>query len=322
MAQNPVNVGTSANDGTGDSARAAFQKINADIAALYAGAAAVTPSGTLRVWQKTTAGTYTFTPPSDCTVIQISASGGGGSGGGGASSAAAAGGGGGPAPQFRRVILAVTPSSSITCVVGAGGTATSAASDGNDGGETYISGAGIVSPFKDGSDIIRFGYGLKGKAGSGTTGGDGGGAMIASTADAVYGTLNTGTAHASRWWYTEGQEIVDIQMPICQGSGGGGNTSVNGGSRASAGFSSLNGRGLGLAGAGGATWGGGGAGGGGGHARGGAGGATAGGNGVIGSGPGAGGGGGAGNTGGTGGIGAAGNDGFIEILYVSVDTVA
>ena len=279
-------------------------------------------SGTLQAWQKTVAGSYSFVVPNDCSVIQVSATGGGGSGGGGSSSAAAAGGGGGPAPQHRRVTVAVTPGSTITCVVGAGGAAPAAAADGNDGGETYISGAGIVSPFKDGSNNIRFGYGLKGKLGSGTTGGDGGGAMMASTADAVYGTLNTGTAHASRWWYVDGQEIVDIQMPICQGAGGGGNTSVNGGSRASAGFAGLNGRGLGLSGAGGATWGGGGAGGGGGYARGGNGGATAGGAGSIGSGPGAGGGGGAGNTGGTGGAGGAGTDGAIEILYVSSSTVA
>lgn len=269
----------------------------------------------IQVERYDTTGSHTFDVPTDISIIYLSGCGGGGGGGGGASSAAAGGGGGGPAPCHWLLPIQVSPDTTLTVFVGSGGSGGTAAAAGANGTESYISGAGILSPIKDGSDQILLGYGLAGAAGSGTTGGNGGGAMMASTADAVYGTLNSGSAHNSRWWYTDGAIAVAYQLPICQGSGGGGNTSQNAGSRASAGMSTLNGRGLGLAGAGGATWGGGGAGGGGAYGRGGGGGSTAGAAGSSTSGYGSGGGGGSGNTGGTGGAGSNGANGFIEIWY-------
>lgn len=317
MAQNPVNVGTSANDGTGDSARAAFQKINADIAALYAGAAA--SSSPVQIQQYLNTGSSTFTVPDGIYLIYLSGCGGGGGGAGGyTGSGATGGGGGGPAPQFHMLPVAVTPGSILDVFVGSKGSGGAIGSDGTDGTESYISGSGILSPFKNTSNQILMGYGLKGAVGSSTVGGQGGGAMMASTASAVYGTLTTssgtGQGHSSRWWYTDGQIAIGILHPICQGSGGGGwngSTGGNGGSRNTAGFQSMNGRGLGAVYLGTAAGGAGGAGGGGGYALGGDGGdpdgsplATS------GFGYGGGGGGGASNQ-----AGADGTDGFIEIAY-------
>ena len=322
MAQNPVNVGTTANDGTGDTARAAFQKINADIAALYAGAATATAQP-IQVERFTTTGSSTFTVPStaagdaaDVNVIYLTGCGGGGGGGGGFSGGATAGGGGGggPAPMIWLLPVLVTPGTVLSVFVGSGGTAGSAGSDGGDGTESYISASGILSPFKNASNQILMGYGLKGKAGASGSGGDGGGAMMASTASAVYGTLNTGTGHASRWWYTDGQVAMGFMLPICQGAGGGA-TSADGGSRNAIGFASVNGNGLGLSGTGSASGGGGGGGGGGGFARGGAGGNGNAGAAGAGSGYGYGGGGGGGKTSGTASAGTAGGDGLIEIWY-------
>lgn len=277
----------------------------------------------LQVEQFTSTGSSSFVVPSeaggdaaDVNVIYLSGCGGGGGGGGGFSGGATAGGGGGggPAPMIWLLPVLVTPGSTLTTFVGSGGASGAAGTDGGDGTESYISGAGILSPFKNGSNQILMGYGLKGKAGASGSGGDGGGAMMASTASAVYGTLTTGTGHASRWWYTDGQIAMGILLPICQGSGGGA-TSANGGSRAATGFSSVNGNGLGLAGTGTASGGGGGAGGGGGYGKGGGGGNAAGGAASVGAGYGYGGGGGAGQTSGTGGAGGAGGDGIIEIWY-------
>ena len=270
----------------------------------------------LQVQRYTATGSDTFDVPSVTNIIYLCGCGGGGGGGGGFSGGATAGGGGGGgcAPMHWFIPLTVTPSTTLTVFVGSGGSAGAAGADGGDGTESYISGAGIISPVVNGSNQILLGYGLKGVAGASGNGGNGGGAMMASTADAVYGTLNSGTGHNSRIWYTDGCISMEFQLPITQGCGGGA-TSANGGSRQAAGFAMLNGRGIGLSGTGTGAGGGGGGGGGGGFGKGGAGGVAPGGAAAAGSGRGYGGGGGAGQTSGIGGAGTAGGDGIIEIWY-------
>jgi hypothetical protein len=195
----------------------------------------------------------------------------------------------------------------LTVVVGAAGTGGAAGSDGTDGAESYIySAAGLISPLCI-SGKFSFGLGLKGKAGSGSTGGNAGApAWSDATKATAYGTLNSGSAHAWKWLYLgDGNVMLPKQPPVCQGSGG---RAPSGGATVNA--VTMNGFGSGTAPAGDATNGGGGGGGGSGVCRGGDGGNPT---GPVaaqtGTGPGAGGGGGKGGS-----AGADGTIGYIAIL--------
>lgn len=256
----------------------------------------------------TPGGPYSYTPTT--SLILVSMCGGGGGGAGGVNSVnSAAGGGGGPSPQLLYLPVLVTVGISFNVYVGAKGTGGGAGVAGNDGTESYIQGASILSGYKDASNKISSGYGKGGSTGTGTTpGGNGGGARWSSaTGSVAYGTENTGTGHATAWWYASTSGILlQYAAPICQGAGGGA-VSANGGS--GSGSFSVNGNGLGQSGTGTAAGGGGGGGGGSSECRGGAGGQpatpTA---GQVGTGKGAGGGGGT--------CQAAGGDGTDGAVYI------
>ena len=260
-----------------------------------------------------TPGTDTFTYTDDTRIIYVSGCSGGGGGGGGYSGVGGGGGGGGPAPMYFMLPLELAAGGgTLNLFIGSGGSAGTVGNSGNNGTETTIegdTGAEILSPFANASNQILMGYGFGGTVGAVGAGGNGGGAIIASTALAHYGTENTGTGHASRWWYAgDGFVPTEYLYPICQGAGGGA-VSANGGSRNSAAFSTINGNGFGNSGTGNASGGGGGGGGGGPYGLGGLGGSNAGAAGA-GSGFGFGGGGGSGSANGT-----PGGNGFLIIWY-------
>jgi len=83
----------------------------------------------------TTAGTYTWTPPTGVAQITVEiVGGGGGGGGGGATVQEAGGGGGGGAGAYTKAVINVSSSNTYTIVVGAGGaggTSTSGATNTN-----------------------------------------------------------------------------------------------------------------------------------------------------------------------------------------------
>lgn len=255
------------------------------------------------------AGSYEIVIPTGVPLILAKGSGSGAGGAGGASGSGAGGGGGGPAPQYDWLEIEIDPDTgaTITVVIGAVGTGGAIGSDGTDAGETYISApSGILSPLFT-SGKFSFGLGLKGKAGSGSTGGNSGGpAWSDSTKTIAYGTLNSGSAHAAKWlWTTDGNVFLPRQTPLVQGPGGRGPASA-----VAYGSVSVNGNGSGTAPAGNSTDGGGGGGGGSAVCRGGNGGDPS---GPVaaqtGSGPGAGGGGGKGNQ-----AGADGTLGYVVIM--------
>lgn len=254
-------------------------------------------------------GSYELVIPAGIPVILFKGSGGGGGGGGGASGSGAGGGGGGPSPQYgwQEMEIDESTGATLTIYVGAAGSGGAIGSAGTDGEESYIySASGIISPLFI-SGKFSFGLGLKGNAGSGSTGGNSGGpAWSDATKSIAFGTLNSGSAHAAKWLYTtDGNVMLPVMMPICQGPGGRGPSS-------SITYAALtmNGQGSGTAPAGDTIDGGGGGGGGSGACKGGNGGDPT---GPVaaqtGTGPGAGGGGGKGNQ-----AGADGTIGYVAIL--------
>lgn len=106
----------------------------------------------------TTAGTYTFTVPTDVTSVTIRAWGAGGGGGGGTNASALRGGGGG---GFSSGTFVVTPGATYTVVVGAGGSG-----NGNPGG---AGGASIVKN-SSGTIILSAAGGNGGGSGTGIGG--------------------------------------------------------------------------------------------------------------------------------------------------------
>lgn len=262
----------------------------------------------LQVERFTATGADSFVVPDDVSIIFLSGCGGGGGGAGGYSGVGGGGGGGGPAPNWDYFPITVTPGSTLSVYVGAAGSAGAIGANGSDGGESYISGAGILSPFKDGSNQILMGYGKGGVVGTVGAGGNGAGpAWASSVSSLAYATLNSGTGHFPKWLHlTDGNVPLQHFHPVCQASGGAAASANSQG-----GFVTVNGNGSGTYGTGDASGGAGGAGGGGVYGRGGnagsAGGTRTGG---AATGNGAGGGGGTGNY-----AGGAGTDGFIEIAY-------
>lgn len=280
-------------------------------------------SGTAVQYQRfVTPGSATFTYTDATRIIYVSGCSGGGGGGGGYGGAGGGGGGGGPAPMFFMLPLELASGGGqLDLFIGSGGAlgavggAGATGATGGDGTETTIVGhtaTEILSPYANASNQILMGLGKGGIGGAAGAGGNGGGARMTSTLSAAgiaYGTENTGTAHATRWWYTaDGFPSVEWMLPICQGAGGAA-VSASGGSRGAGGFSTINGNGFGNSGTGNASGGGGGGGGGGPYGLGGLGGSNAG-DAGAGFGYGFGGGGGSGNANGT-----AGGNGFLLVWY-------
>lgn len=275
---------------------------------------AVSGSGSgslLRYEIYSTPGTYEFTFPGDVYGFELSGGGGGGGGGGGYAGAGAGGGGGGPAPNWDSCPILIEAGATIDIVVGAKGVGGTIGNAGSNGGESYISGTGILSPFKNASDEIRMGYGIGGLVGQAATGGQGGWPVWStSTASYPYATLATGNGHSAKWLHlTDGNVPLQYFFPVCQGGGGALVSNNANGSN----LVTTNGRGSGAGGNGDAAGGGGGAGGGGVYGRGGNGGTAAGPrDGVAATGNCSGGGGGMGNE-----DGGDGTDGIVILVYAT-----
>lgn len=92
-------------------------------------------------WAFTTSGN--FTVPVGVTAMWVILIGGGGGGAGGSSSTAVGGGGGGAGEIIERYLTGLTTGGTITCTRGLGGSGGPPNSNGGNGGNTSISGAGI-----------------------------------------------------------------------------------------------------------------------------------------------------------------------------------
>lgn len=148
-----------------------------------------------------TAGTSTFTVPAGVTniTVQVWGAGGGGGAGSGGSGPGGDGGGGG----YSKAVLSVTPSESLTILVGTGGLSAQALSDGGNGGGysavrrggTFLlqaggGGGGAGNRGSGGSDHGGAGGGVNGL--NGTAGTGGGGGRGTATAGGAGGTAGTG----------------------------------------------------------------------------------------------------------------------------------
>ncbi|MGB4967092.1 MAG: hypothetical protein WBO35_02715, partial [Candidatus Saccharimonadales bacterium] len=113
-----------------------------------------------------TAGTSTFTVPAGVTnlTVQVWGAGGGGGAGSGGSGPGGDGGGGG----YSKAVLSVTPSESLTILVGTGGLSAQALSDGGNGG-------GYSAVRRGGTFLLQAGGGGGGAGNRGSGGRDHGG---------------------------------------------------------------------------------------------------------------------------------------------------
>ena len=278
----------------------------------------------------TNAGSFTWTNPPGCRLIEIhmwGGAGGGGSGRRGLTNTVRTGGGGGAGGNyafgtFDPTLLGNSP---VTVVVGAGGRGGTNQTAASSNGETGV--AGGFSAFGSGTLQVAASAGNGGVGGSTSAGGAGTAGTVYYTVQAAAGAASSGTGAAG----TAGNNVAQPTMAGGGGASGGGNTVANAGGAGAAGGSGS--RSFGSSGdpgsAGAANGGNGGdavgrvkqiVGGSGGGSGGGGGNSAAGGNGGAGAFPaGGGGGGGAGTdavgvTGGNGGAGGAGANGCVIVI--------
>jgi len=158
----------------------------------------------------TTPGTYSWTPPKGCSLVQVIIMGGGGSG---ASGRSGAGGGGGGAGAFARIFANVTSGTPYTVRVGAGGAAPALITAGNDG--TY-------SAFQTDLGLLYCGGGRGGGNTAINYGGNGGKhnstSLFSPTGSTVGGTAGLDSISGSSYAYTTWMD----------GAGGGANFAPGG----------------------------------------------------------------------------------------------
>jgi len=191
MAQQTINVGAAINDGTGDPARTAFTKCNANFTELYAAtwgnvSNSGTPvSGQLAQWVSSTAikgvapsciirkftASSTYTPTVGMVYCIIECVGGGGGGGvaGGTSGQTYGGGGGGSGGYSRVMATAAAIGASKTVTIGSGGAGGgqggAGGSNGDPGTDTSVGSLCIAKGGSGGTVGNAGGYGYGGAGG-------------------------------------------------------------------------------------------------------------------------------------------------------------
>jgi len=196
MTQQAINVGASANDGTGDTDRAAWIKANANFAELY--------GFRTNVISFSASGNYTPTAGARLILVRaVGAGGGGGSGACVASGTACSGGGGGGGGAYAEGLFdpaALTAPVAVTVPSGgSGGIGVGAASNGNPGGVggsttfgTYLTAYGGGGGAGGGTAAAASGGGGAGYGSAGGVGSTSSGA--AGAAGGVAGNTSTGTS--------------------------------------------------------------------------------------------------------------------------------
>jgi hypothetical protein len=176
--------------------------------------------------QFTTAGTFTFTVPSNCTSISAVTIGGGGGGGNDTNPDEAGSGGAGGGLAYQASI-AVTPGESLTVVVGAGGGSNTA------GGQSRID--------RSGTNLVAAGGGNPGQSpDDGNAGGSGGTVItgiggVGGAGGATTGTNTQGSGGGGAGGYSgtggRGQDgdLTPVSTAGAGGGGGGGGQNAGGG---------------------------------------------------------------------------------------------
>lgn len=191
----------------------------------------------LRITRYQTAGSGTWTKPSDTVSVHIVAVAGGGGGGGGGSTTSDGGGGGGAGGGTSKLYIS-SAASSYAYTVGAGGAGGAAGSNGSNGSETTIAGiaGGAGRGGVTGKAIEGGRYGLS----TTPTGGDmnikgpsgnGGGGSDGSSVRASGGGGGGPYAGGGADYYGAGQTGV-----FGSGGGGGGGESIGAGGAGGAGY--------------------------------------------------------------------------------------
>lgn len=220
--------------------------------------------GTLTSQTYYSAGTSSFTVPSGITSITVKVwgAGGGGANGSGGTGSGGNGGGGG----YSQATLAVTPSESLSMVVGSGGSAGTASRYAGDGGgfsavmrsSTYLAVAGAGAGGGAGNGTGAGGVGGAGGGGNGQSGtaGTGGAGTYATTAAAGTGGSGgtggvAGSVGAAYAGGNAGGYGASCNTSVANTQGGNGGTGAGGGGGASSSCSNGGGGGGGRYGGGG-----------------------------------------------------------------------